>query len=154
MARYVPGYLLGVTTLPYNSGMRLLLLPLLILTAASCAPSLLPPVGPMPPHRSFVGPWDSSWGRMQLRPYAGDVIRGNFSGFRSGYITGKVDGNLLVFKWRQYTGEWGRAYLQMRPDGRLEGRWGYEEDASGGGHWRATRPSATPEESSPTSSEE
>jgi hypothetical protein len=148
-------HLLAAYTWPYNIRMRSLPLLTLIgaLSAASCAPSLLPPPEPMPPHRSFLGPWDSSWGQMQLRPYPGDVIRGTFSGFRSGYISGKAEGNLLVFTWRQYSGQWGRAYLQMRSDGRLEGRWGYEQDSAGGGHWRATRPSTSLEDS-PTPSDD
>jgi hypothetical protein len=115
----------------------------------------LPPAAPMPPGKTFVGSWSTNLGRLHLREYPGGVIRGNFTGPRPGWLkgkvelVGKVEGNLLTFTWRQADGQWGRAYLQMAPNGTsLEGRWGYQKDYTNGGRWWASR-SGDVEEASP-----
>jgi hypothetical protein len=114
----------------------------LALGAAACSSSL-PKPGPIsPPGASFAGRWDSNWGKMTLRQQ-GNRVNGRFGGFRNGSISGKAQGNLLLFRWTQDDSrQAGRGYLQLLPGAEaLEGRWGYHKDRSQGGRWWAKRAS-------------
>lgn len=94
----------------------------------------------LPPSISYAGTWDSTWGKMELMQ-EGNHVHGSFTGYRSGGITGHVDGDLYRFGWTQLHPEsHGHGWMQMSPDGsHLEGRWGYLEDDSNGGRWAADR---------------
>lgn len=106
----------------------------------------IPDPQPLPKGVTFSGTWDTNWGQMSLDQRGGSVegsfrVHGRYKGFRNGSITGTATGNVLLFRWTQVENrQYGRGYLQMSPDRqRLEGRWGYQQDAEGGGRWWATR---------------
>lgn len=108
----------------------------------------VPDPRPMPSEASFEGVWYSpQFEHMYLRQ-EGDTVRGVYAYKNGGTLKGTVQGNLLVFEWKdpgskeQATRSMsGRGYLQLtRNDGGmlvLRGEWGYGEDRSGAGPWTA-----------------
>ena len=94
----------------------------------------------MPPGQTFVGDWDSNWGKLKLMQN-GKRVYGPYTGFRHGSISGEQDGDLLLFHWIQKENEQsGHGYLRLSPDGKtMEGRWGYLKSYDNGGSWSAKR---------------
>lgn len=105
----------------------------------ACGPTL-PSPGRLPDGKTFTGRWDSNWGLMTL-VQSGRHLHGRYAGFRNGSVSGRVDGDLLIFRWTQEESrQFGRGYLQLMPSGNtLEGRWGYQRDRFKGGRWWARR---------------
>ncbi len=129
--------------------MRLSPLPILAIAALTCAGGLLlancssfprPKVHSLSAEVSFAGPWDSTWGRMDLMQ-DGTHVHGTFTGYREGSVSGKLDGDVFRFIWDQRTPrQHGHGFMQITPDGQhLEGRWGYMEDDIDGGRWAADK---------------
>lgn len=112
---------------------------LLILLPLGCA-SPRPRPRPLAPNISFVGTWDSTWGKMVLQGN-GKHVHGTFTGYREGGVSGNLDGDIYNFVWDQRVPrQHGHGFLQMSPDGlHLEGRWGYLDDDLDGGRWAADR---------------
>lgn len=112
-----------------------------------CGPSKpqLPLPGPVPPHVTFAGRWESNYGVMELTQH-GETVEGTFE-YRDGRLRGTATGDLLVFQWEQpgnmteaRMAVHGRGWLRVAPDGAsLGGLWGYDEAHQGGGRWTATR---------------
>jgi hypothetical protein len=117
------------------------LLALSLLTLAACATGYeRPRPRPLSPGASFVGTWDSTWGRMVLAQ-EGKRVHGTFTGYREGGLTGQLDGDIFRFIWDQRVPrQHGHGFLQISPDGlHVEGRWGYDKDDIEGGRWAADR---------------
>ena len=128
-----------------------LLLALLSLSVGGCGTSSppMPSPGPVPTGAQFQGVWYSpQFEQMYLRR-TGDKVRGVYTYKYGGTFEGEVQGNLLMFKWIE-PGKasearrdiQGRGYFELTqgPKGpMLKGRWGYNEDAQGGGPWTAER---------------
>lgn len=105
----------------------------------SCGASI-PDPQPLPAGIDLAGEWDSNWGKTNLL-HKGKHVHGTYQGYRTGSISGDLDGNLLKFKWTQMAPRmWGRGYLQISADGKtMLGTWGYQKNHSNGGHWKITR---------------
>jgi len=123
--------------------LRLAALSLALLSCASTYKR--PKPGPLPANVSFVGNWDSTWGRMPLMQ-EGTHVHGTFTGYREGGVSGTVQGDLFRFVWDQRVPrQHGHGFLQISPDGmHLEGRWGYDADDLQGGRWAADRDTTEP----------
>jgi subtilisin family serine protease len=113
------------------------------------ATSDVPPPGALPDGARFSGVWYSpQFEQMYLRQI-GDEVRGVFEHGYGGTIEGKIQGDLLVFKWiepgdraKAKRTQKGRGYFKIikGPEGwLLDGKWGYEESAVNGGIWTAER---------------
>ncbi len=127
------------------------LLPVLIALAfilTACGPSQkIPEPKPLPAGASFAGVWYSTqFEHMYLRQ-TGDEVRGIYAYKNGGTLEGIANGNVLKFDWidpgdketarRRFEG---KGYLEMKKKGEilvLEGEWGYNESATGGGPWTA-----------------
>lgn len=122
----------------------------LLLLGTACSSqqsSEVPDPGPMPKGASFQGVWFSQeFEHMYLRQ-SGSEVRGLYAYRTGGRLTGTVDGNLLKFDWvdpgskqkAQKTMS-GRGYLELVTENdkkKLVGEWGYDENYTGGGPWRA-----------------
>ncbi len=118
----------------------------LALTGCAGNPSV-PSPQPMPEGKNFTGVWYSKqFDHMFLRQ-TGDKVSGVFTYKEGGRLDGEVDGNLLVFTWVQPGNKEearrtikGRGYLQLVQKGGqivLDGEWGYNDQATGGGPWNA-----------------
>jgi len=111
------------------------------LALAACAGGYdHPKVRSLPSGVSFTGTWDSTWGKMVLEQQ-GKHVRGTFTGYREGGVSGDLEGDIFRFIWDQRVPRsHGHGYLQISPDGtHLEGRWGYMKDDADGGRWAADR---------------
>lgn len=113
---------------------------LLCAALAGCAGYDRPRPRSMPSGVSFTGTWDSTWGKMILEQQ-GKHVRGTFTGYREGGLSGDLDGDIFRFVWDQRVPRsHGHGYLQISPDGtHLEGRWGYMKDDGDGGRWAGDR---------------
>ncbi|MDH5672382.1 MAG: hypothetical protein OEZ06_09545 [Myxococcales bacterium] len=109
--------------------------------------------GPMPDGGNWTGVYFSpQYGEMHM-VQSGTDIRGTYKkDERSGTLQGETDGNLMRFEWKEF-----KAMVSNRPqetvghgyfhymidpaDGShvLKGRWGLDDDDSGGGEWNAYR---------------
>ena len=69
-----------------------------------------------------------------------DNVTGNYSfGLGVGAIkAGRIEGNRLYFEW-EWAANYGRGVFESRPDGSLNGTWGYREASSGAGTWTCHR---------------
>ena len=78
---------------------------------------------------------------VEILEQEGGHVRGTFTGYREGSLSGELEGDLFRFIWDQRKPHsHGHGYMQMTPDGtHLEGRWGYLKDDSDGGRWAADR---------------
>lgn len=125
----------------------------LLLGAVACGGSSKPDVqtGPMPEGGSFTGVFFSPhYGEMHMIQ-DGAHVRGKYEkDERKGTIIGEADGNLLMFEWTEKKAmisnrpqeTKGRGYFQYVVDPgngehKIMGRWGLEDDHSGGGPWNA-----------------
>jgi hypothetical protein len=91
----------------------------------------------------FDGEIDDGRTRLPMRAVLarqGDRVSGQYSfGAGQGQIDGLVEGATLTYRWRTASAR-GRGVIRSSPDGsRVEGTWGYDDDVTGGGRWRATR---------------
>jgi hypothetical protein len=124
----------------------LLLAPTLVACGASATTI---PAGTMPDGGTFRGVWSSpEFGDMQLCDTDGRVV-GQYVGDRRGLIEGNVDGDLLLFEWREDHGsvmgrpvtQSGHGYLRITvgADGgfALEGERGLGEARQGQSGWHA-----------------
>ncbi len=112
-----------------------------VLALAGCASGFArPKPGPLPANVSFVGMWDSTWGRMVVSQ-DGKHVHGTFTGYREGGVSGNLSGDVWQFVWDQRVPrQHGHGFMQISPDGmHLEGRWGYDKDDIHGGRWAADR---------------
>lgn len=93
------------------------------------------------PPKSFSGTWNTNWGTLELSQMRTGVVIGKYAGFRHGHVSGRVQGNRLVFTWTQREhARRGKGYLLMTRDGdELDGRWGYNAAYDDGGRWWANR---------------
>jgi hypothetical protein len=132
---------------------RRVLLSILILLAVgfgamSCAgQKAVPQPQPMPAGQNFTGVWYSpQFEHMHLRQ-TGDRVSGIYTYKNGGQIEGEVDGNILVFQWIE-PGSKEKAQRTMKGSGflqlvegadktKLDGEWGYGEDVTGAGPWKA-----------------
>ncbi len=125
-----------------------LLAGMLVLGAAACSgQQAVPDPSPMPQGQSFSGVWYSpQFEHMHLRQ-SGDKVQGIYTYKNGGRIEGEVDGNILVFDWIE-PGDKSKAQRTMKGKGylvltveadeaELEGQWGYKENRTGGGPWKA-----------------
>lgn len=107
----------------------------------------VPKPQPMPVGKNFTGVWYSpQFEHMHLRQ-TGDKVSGIYTYKSGGRIEGEVDGNVLVFNWIEPGDKEkarrtmkGRGYLQLVQEGdttKLVGEWGYSDNVTGGGPWKA-----------------
>lgn len=107
----------------------------------------VPDPGPKPSGANFEGVWFSpQFEHMYLRQ-SGEKVTGVYAYKTGGRIEGRVDGNLLTFKWidpgdkqKAQRDMNGHGYLKLvREDGELmlKGEWGYDEEYRGAGPWSA-----------------
>ena len=131
---------------------RLLLAALFVVTCGAglvaCAgQQSVPKPQPMPAGKNFTGVWYSpQFEHMHLRQ-TGDKVSGIYTYEEGGRLEGEVDGNILVFKWVDPGNKAqakrtmkGSGYLQLVQDGettRLVGEWGYDDQTTGAGPWKA-----------------
>ncbi|MGE0786846.1 MAG: hypothetical protein AB7S26_14335 [Sandaracinaceae bacterium] len=110
------------------------------------------PEGPMPSGGSYTGVWHSpQYGTMQIVQTGNNVVGEYEKDERTGRIQGTVHGNVLRFEWTESrelvpgrpTITRGRGYFRytIGEDGvhYIEGEWGVDDNASGGGEWNAYR---------------
>lgn len=110
------------------------------------------PEGPMPDGGSFTGVWHSpQYGRMQMVQTGSNVVGEYTKDERAGRIQGTARGNVLRFEWSEerelVAGRpvvtRGRGFFRYSIDGAgdhiIQGRWGVDDDESGGGEWNAAR---------------
>lgn len=108
--------------------------------------------GPMPQGGSYTGVWHSpQYGEMQLVQTGTSVVGEYHKDERRGRIQGTVQGNVLRFEWSEerelVAGRpiitRGRGFFRYAVDGAgdhvIQGRWGVDNDMSGGGEWNAVR---------------
>ncbi len=101
----------------------------------------------MPTGVKLSGVWFSPQFEQMYIRQVGDEVRGVYTYKYGGTFEGKITGNLIKFKWlepgdastarRTFQGE---GYWQVSKDGDrifLKGKWGYNDDALGGGPWEA-----------------
>ncbi|MFP4597520.1 MAG: hypothetical protein ACLFVJ_04660 [Persicimonas sp.] len=121
---------------------------MLVVGVAACSGQQeVPDSSPMPQGQSFSGVWYSSqFEHMHLRQ-SGDKVEGIYTYKNGGRIEGEVDGNILVFEWVE-PGDKAKAQRTMKGKGylaltveadeaKLQGEWGYKENRTGGGPWKA-----------------
>ncbi len=116
------------------------------LAACSSAPSI--PSKPMPRGVSYTGKWYSpQYENMILKQQSDGTVKGKFSYKNGGTLFGKLEGNVLHFDWIQ-PGDFdvarrevrGKGYFSINDDGAtFSGRWGYDDDNTGGGAWDGER---------------
>ncbi len=123
-------------------------LSLMLLWAGCKSGPEIPPAEPMPDGGSFEGVWYSpQFEQMYLRQN-GDAVSGIYTYKYGGTIEGKVEGDLLVFRWidpgqpeKARRTLKGSGYFKMGRDENdnltLVGSWGYNDDYFGGGPWEA-----------------
>ncbi len=112
----------------------------------------VPAGGPMPDGGSFTGVWHSpQYGEMHLVQTGSSVVGEYTKDERRGRIQGTAQGNILRFEWseqREMVAQRpnvtrGRGYFQyvIGEDGDhyIRGRWGVDQDVTGGGEWNAAR---------------
>lgn len=119
----------------------------LLAVAVGCSQTqTVPSAQPMPAGKSFSGVWYSpQFEHMHLRQ-SGDQVSGIFTHDTGGKIEGTVNGNTLVFDWVEPGNKEqarrtmkGKGYLQLVAGDktRLVGEWGYDDQRTGGGPWKA-----------------
>jgi CHAT domain-containing protein len=97
---------------------------------------------------SFSGTWETDdFGTIEINQEVQEV-EGTYSGRGGGQISGTVEGNRLNFSWQDATGSgWG--FFRAIASGRtLAGKWGQENEVSGGENIIANRMGAPTVESS------
>lgn len=107
----------------------------------------IPDPDPMPQGAGFQGVWFSPQYKHMYLTQSGDEVRGVYTYQTGGRLTGKVEGNLLKFKWQDPGNKEkaerpmeGHGYLKLvEEDGekKLKGEWGYGEKFTGAGPWSA-----------------
>ena len=120
----------------------------LVVAASACGTkSAVPNAQPMPTGKSYSGVWYSpQFEHMHLKQ-TGDKVSGIFTYRQGGRLEGTVDGNLLVFDWVE-PGDKTQARRTMKGSGYLRlvekgdktmllGEWGYNDQVTGGGPWKA-----------------
>ncbi len=72
----------------------------------------------------FVGTWDggSAWGDLVLTQ-SGNTVRGTYSCCGGGTIHGTASGDVLRLTWTRSDGAGGEAFLTLKGDGTIEGKW-------------------------------
>jgi hypothetical protein len=124
----------------------------LVALAAGCGTSVsseIPAQGPMPEGGRFSGVWYSPQFEQMFLRQVGEDVRGVFEHGYGGTLEGKIQGDLLVFKWiepgdrntatRTQKGQGYFKLVQGENGWELKGKWGYDESASNGGLWGAER---------------
>lgn len=118
-------------------------------TPVGCASSSasIPDPQPRPEGENFEGVWYSPQFEHMYVRQNGREVRAVYTYEDGGRLKGKVEGNLLKFKWvdpgskkRAERTMNGHGYLQLvrgEDKLRLVGEWGYDEDHAGAGPWEA-----------------
>jgi hypothetical protein len=120
---------------------------LVVFLTACAAKQVMPEAQSMPAGKDFSGVWYSPQFEHMHLQQKGDTVAGIYTYKNGGRIVGEIEGNLLRFEWvepgdkqkAQRTMR-GHGYLQLSTEGDevlLDGQWGYEENVTGGGPWRA-----------------
>ncbi len=120
-------------------------------SAAPDKPDIVP--GPTIPSLNLSGKWYSrEFGDMQL-VQQGKAVTGSYEDPRgpdhNGTVRGTIEGDLLRIEWIKAGNAAaaimparGRGYLRISRDAtKLDGKWGFDDDDSGGGPWRAEKSS-------------
>lgn len=122
---------------------------MLALTLSACSTTRsVPKPEPLPDKaNSFTGVWYSQQFEHMYLKQNGDQVRGRYTYANGGHIEGRVEGNLLVFEWKDSKSKkrarrsmQGQGYLQLVVENgkrKLVGEWGYGKQRTGGGPWRA-----------------
>ncbi len=133
--------------------MRTVLCAFAALALASCGGPQKPAIEPGPPipNLNLSGKWYSQeFGDMRL-VHTGKGVTGSYEDPRgpdhNGTVKGTVQGDLLRIEWIKRGNPLaailpvrGKAWLRIKNRGnRLEGRWGYDADDTGGGAWTAEK---------------
>jgi hypothetical protein len=120
----------------------------LLITLTACGGTAVNiPKGPMPPEGSWTGVWHSPQYMIENGPsVAGEYKKDE----REGKFQGEVDGNYMEFEWEEKrmsisnraTVTRGHGYFLYMVDPAngdhiIKGRWGMNDDDSGGGEWNA-----------------
>jgi hypothetical protein len=130
--------------LAVNRGRWLLGVALVVLAACTG-----PHPRPLPTGFSFDGRWDSNFHEMRLHQ-SGKKVWGTVA-YKEGSISGVLDGDVLRFTWSQKENrQHGKGWLQVQSEGKLEGRWGYDDSDDDGGRWWAERYEGGPVEEGET----
>jgi hypothetical protein len=125
---------------------------LMAVVAAGCggaASAEIPAAGPLPEGARYSGVWYSpEFDQMYLRQI-GDDVRGVYAHGYGGTIEGKIEGDLLVFKWIEpgdrktaTPTQKGMGYFKLSQGEEglvLKGKWGYDDSPVNGGVWTAER---------------
>lgn len=92
--------------------------------------------------QGFNGTWSTggSWGDLVLRQ-EGSRVHGTYSCCGAGTISGTATGDRLLFSWSRSSGGGGEAFLILKHDGTIDGKWchGAGCDASRGSAYSGTR---------------
>lgn len=91
--------------------------------------------------RGFSGTWRTNFGRLQITVRDGEA-RGSYKrqeGWRAGFLTGKVNGRVLLGEWQSDLGA-GGTRLVLSEDGKsLSGTWShFRDEFAGTGVWNGT----------------
>ncbi|HJL19275.1 MAG TPA: hypothetical protein RMH99_26660 [Sandaracinaceae bacterium LLY-WYZ-13_1] len=108
--------------------------------------------GPMPEGGSFTGVWHSpQYGEMHMVQTGQQVVGEYTKDERHGRIQGTVRGNVMRFEWTEEremvagrpTTTRGRGFFRYAigddGDHYIQGRWGHDDEMTGGGPWNAVR---------------
>jgi hypothetical protein len=119
----------------------------LFLLGAGCGGAQKIDSKPLPAGINLSGEWWSPQYENMTIVHKGGLVKGTFSYRTGGTFQGELDGDVLKFEWVQ-PGDFDKArreirgsgFLRVAQDGRtLEGRWGYDDDRTGGGLWTAEK---------------
>lgn len=108
----------------------------------------IPAAKPLAGGASFNGVWHSTQFEKMYVRQVGDSVRGIYTYKYGGTFEGRLDGDLLVFKWidpgdaeTAVRTRKGMGYFKISTDSNgnpiLKGKWGYNESHSNGGVWNA-----------------
>ena len=86
----------------------------------------------------IAGAWHTSFADLYLRQ-DGCQVSGWYA-YKGGSLSGTITDNRLDYQWSQQDGRSGSGHFIISADGtRMEGSYRYDDDADGGGPWRARR---------------
>lgn len=88
--------------------------------------------------QDLSGTWKTNFVNLHLMQ-AGKTVSGTYD-YEGGTLEGTIAGKRLDYTWNQTNGKKGRGYFIISDDGKsIAGRYGYNDDDSGGGEWKGTK---------------
>lgn len=89
-------------------------------------------------NRNLSGAWKTNWADLSLTQK--DATVAGAYAYKGGQLRGTITGNRLNYTWTQTDGKKGRGYFIISDDwNSIAGRYGYNDDDSGGGEWTGKR---------------